>query len=260
MLNWQRRGRTVKQWFGYTMHLVVDSRYELPVSSSVTRANAGEVVEGHGLLERLEEQHPKIVERCREVAADRAYDDSKLIRKVWDDWQALPVICICNCWKDGEITKLVSGFENVVYDYRGTVNCVCLKSATQREMAYEGFERDRMTLKHRSPARHFSFTCEGQDLCPVGKAVRIPMEEDRRVFTPLARGSLKWERCYDKRTAVERVKSRLDTSFGFEKHTIRGLTKMNIRCCLALVVMLAIAVGRIKANQAEKMRSLLQAV
>jgi len=93
----------------------------------------------------------------------------------------------------------------------------------------------------------------------VGKAVRIPLEEDRRVFTPLARSSLKWDRLYDKRTSVERVNSRLDTSFGFEKHTIRGLTKMETRCCLALVVMLAMAVGRIRANQTEKMRSLLKA-
>jgi len=116
-----------------------------------------------------------------------------------------------------------------------------------------------MTLKYRCPARHYGYACEGQDGCPVGKAVRIPLETDRRVFTPLARSSLKWERCYDKRTAVERVNSRLDTSFGFEKHTIRGLTKMDTRCCLALVVMLAMAVGRIKANQAEKMRSLVQA-
>jgi hypothetical protein len=77
----------------------------------------------------------------------------------------------------------------------------------------------------------------------MGKAVRISLETDRRVFTPLARSSLKWECCYDKRAAVERVNSRLDTSFGFEKHTIRGLTKMNTRCCLALAVMLAMAVG-----------------
>ncbi len=251
--------QTVKRWFGYAIHLVVDSRYELPVSFAVTRANASEVVEAHGLLERLEEQHPQIVERCRELAADRAYDDGKLIRKVWDDWQALPIIDIRNLWRDGETSKLVSGMENVVYDYRGTVSCVCLKSGCQREMAYGGFERDRMTLKYRCPARHYGYTCEGQDSCPVGKAIRIPLEEDRRVFTPLARSSLKWERLYDKRTAVERVNSRLDVSFGFEKHTIRGLTKMDTRCCLALVVMLAMAVGRIKANQADKMRSLVQA-
>jgi hypothetical protein len=249
----------VKKWFGYTIHLVVDSHYELPVSFSVTRANASEVVEAHHVLDRLEEQHPRVVQRCQELAADRGYDDGKLIRKVWDDWQTLPIIDIRNCWKDGEASKLVTGFENVVYDYRGTVSCVCLKSGKQRQMAYGGFERDRMTLKYRCPAQHYGYECEGLHSCVVGKAVRIPVEQDRRVFTPLPRSSLKWERCYDKRTAVERVNSRLDVSFGFEKHTIRGLAKMYTRCCLALVVMLAMAVGRIKANQAEAMRSLLKA-
>jgi hypothetical protein len=251
--------KTVKKWFGYTIHLLVDSHYELPVSFSVTRANASEVVEAHQVLVRLEERHPQVVQRCQELAADRAYDDTKLIREVWDDWQTLPIIDIRNCRKDGEPSRLITGFENVVYDYRGTVSCVCLKSGTQRQMAYGGFERDRMRLKYRCPARHYGYNCEGLDRCAVGKAVRIALDEDRRVFTPLPRSSLKWERCYDKRTAVERVNSRLDTSFGFEKHTIRGRTKMYTRCCLALVVMLAMAVGRIKSQQAEAMRSLLKA-
>jgi hypothetical protein len=50
----------------------------------------------------------------------------------------------------------------------------------------------------------------------------------------------------------------LDTSFGFEKHTIRGLRKMHTRCCLALVVMPAMAVGLIKSDQAQAMRSLVK--
>jgi len=251
--------QSVKKWFGYAIHLLVDSQYELPVGFSVTRANASEVLEAHQLLDQLEEEHPQVAERCREVAADRSYDDGKLIRKVWDEWQALPVIDIRNCWQDGEVTKVVTGFENVVYDYRGTVSCVCPKSGAQRQMAYGGFERDRMTLKYRCPARHYGYQCTGSRSCELGKAVRIPLDEDRRVFTPLARGSQKWERCYDRRTAVERVNSRLDTSFGFEKHTIRGLKKMDTRCCLALTVMLAMALGRIKANQAGAIRSLLKA-
>jgi hypothetical protein len=154
---------------------------------------------------------------------------------------------------------MLAGFENVLYDYRGTVSSVSPKSGTQREMAYGGFERDRMTVKYRCPAQHYCYPCAGVGRCELGKAVRIPLEEDRRVFTPLARSSLKWERCYDRRTAVERVNSRLDVSVGFEKHTIRGLKKMSTGCCVALAVMLAMAVGRIKANQSEAMRSLLKA-
>ncbi|MCX7030700.1 MAG: transposase [Spirochaetes bacterium] len=252
---WQK----VKKWFGYTLHLVVDSRYELPVGFSLTRANGSEVVEAHGLMERLEERHPQLVERCQEVAADRAYDDTKLIRKLWDEWKALPIIDIRNCWQDGETTNVVLGLENVIYDYRGTVSCVCPNSGTQPQMAYGGFERDRMTVKYRCPARHYGSSCASLKCCPVGTAVRIALDEDRRVFTPLPRSSLKWQRCYAKRTSVERVNSRLDTSFGFEQHTIRGLTKMHTRCCLALAVMLAMAVGRIKAQQAEAMRRLVKA-
>jgi hypothetical protein len=147
----------------------------------------------------------------------------------------------------------------VIYDYRGTVSCVCPNSGTQRQMAYGGFEKDRMTVKYRCPARHYGSSCASLKCCPVGTAVRIALDQDRRVFTPLPRSSLKWQRCYAKRTSVERVNSRLDTSFGFEQHTIRGLTKMTTRCSLALAVMLAMAVGRIKGQQAEAMRSLVKA-
>jgi len=45
----------------------------------------------------------------------------------------------------------------------------------------------------------------------------------------------------------------------FERHFIRGLAKMRLRCSLALVVMLAMALGRIREKQKENMRSLVAA-
>jgi hypothetical protein len=68
----------------------------------------------------------------------------------------------------------------------------------------------------------------------VAQGLRIPLAEDRRIFTPIDRASYQWEKEYDKRTSVERVNSRLDVSFGFELHTIRGMAKMKLRCGLAL--------------------------
>ena len=64
---------------------------------------------------------------------------------------------------------------------------------------------------------------------------------------------------YAKRTAVERVNSRIDISFGFEHHYIRGEAKMRVRCSLALCIMLAIAYGRIVENQKDLSRSLVKA-
>jgi len=63
---------------------------------------------------------------------------------------------------------------------------------------------------------------------------------------------------YKKRTSVERVNSRLDVSFGFEHHYIRGLKKMKVRCGIALCVMLAMALGRAKQKRLDLIRSLIK--
>jgi hypothetical protein len=249
----------VKSWFGYKLHLVVDARYELPVAFEVTRASASEAPEAHRLVERLEERHPQVLEECEVFLADRGLDDGKLIERLWEEHGIKPVIDIRNMWKDDDPTRLVSGTTNVVYDYKGKVFCHCPSTDERHEMAYGGFEKDRGCLKYRCPARHYGLECKGSGQCPVGFAVRIPLSEDRRVFTPLARSSYAWKRAYKKRTAVERVNSRLDVSFGFEHHFIRGLKKMKLRCCLALCVMLAMALGRVKEKQQEKLRSLVKA-
>lgn len=89
-----------------------------------------------------------------------------------------------------------------------------------------------------------------------GRIVRVPLELDRRLFTPIARHTAKWEKAYHRRTSVERVNSRLDQVLGFEHHTIRGKAKMEMRVTLALVVMLAMALGRIRIGQPDKLRSL----
>ncbi len=94
--------------------------------------------------------------------------------------------------------------------------------------------------------------------CPVAPGFRIPRETDRRVFTPIDRASDTWEREYDRRTAVERVNSRWDVSFGFALHTIRRLKKMRLRSRLALIVMLAMALGRIRQQRPELTRSLVR--
>jgi len=250
---------TVKSWFGYKLHLLVDARYELPLAFKLTKASPGEAPIAHQLVDHLERRHPELLEGCEYLDADRGYDDGKLISKLWDRHEIKPVIDIRNLWKDGEETKVVSGYENIVYDYKGQVFCVApCKDGLQREMAYGGFEKDRQSLKYRCPARHYGYDCEGQNKCAVKSSVRIPLSEDRRVFTPLARSSYAWARMYKKRTAVERVNSRLDVSFGFEEHFIRGLAKMRLRCSLALCGMMAMALGRIRENQKPLMRSLVR--
>ena len=251
----------VVKWFGYRLHIIVDADYELPVAFELTKASTSEVKQAHKMIEELDRKHPELIEKCETMVADRGYDDTKLYVKLWDNYGIKPVIDIRNMWKDGEKTRQLEDYENVVYNYKGNVYCVCMETDVKREMCVGGFEKDRKkhgTLRKLCPAKQYGIECKYMDKCQVKQGIRIDIDLDRRIFTPIDRASYKWERTYDKRPSVERVNSRLDESFGFEKHYIRGLKKMKVRCGIALCVMLAMAVGRIKEKQADKMRSLVK--
>ncbi|MDD5708668.1 MAG: transposase [Kiritimatiellae bacterium] len=246
----------VTYWFGYKLHLVVDATYDLPVAREVTKASCAEQPEAHQMIKKLAKRHGKLLETCEMLTADKGYDDTKLLKRLWDKHEIRPVIPIRDDWPKDEPTRRVSHLRHVVYNQEGEVFCWPRQGAPRR-MAFGGFEEAREALKYRCPARQYGTACQDKGRCP--SCVRIPLRENRRVFLPLARSTYRWERAYKKRSAAERVNSRLDVSFGFENHFIRGMAKMRLRVDLALIVMLAMALGRTKEKQREKLRSLVQA-
>ena len=193
--------KKIKSWFGYKLHLIVDANYELPVAFEVTKASRSEIPEGKKLVKELKEKHPGIVARCEYLAADKGLDDTELNVQLWDDHSIKPLIDIRNCWKDGEQTRRVEHTSNVVYDYQGTVSCYDMRLGHRKQMAYGGFEAERGTLKYRCPAEHYGCKCHWKSQCEIKGAVRIKLDEDRRVFTPLARSSYKWRDLYKKRSS-----------------------------------------------------------
>jgi hypothetical protein len=248
---------SVKSWFGFKLHLIVDADYEMPVDYKVTRASASDIVVGRDILDTMAENRPELLENADYWLGDKGYDDTKLMTTLWDEYGIKPIIDIRDQWKiDG--ARLVHGQTNVSHDYKGQVYCHCPIEWIKRPMPYAGFEKDRGTLKYRCPAKHYGVECKGRDRCCISDSIRIPIHSNPRIFTPLPRDSYKWDTLYKKRSSVERVNGRLDESFGFEKHFIRGRKKMKLRCGLALIVMLGMAYGRMKEKQPDKLRSLVQ--
>ena len=252
-------GEHVSKWFGYKLHLVADATYELPVAFEVTRASEAEQPQAQHLMHSLGDAQGELVDRCEVLLGDKGYDSGKLHAQLWQEHRIKPVIDIRKLWPENVDMRPLAAARNVFYTETGQVHCCCMNTGRMRQMAYGGFEKDRGTLKYRCPAKHYGARCASRKRCPVRGAIRISLDEDRRIFTPIARPSRRWEALYAKRTAIERVNSRLDVSFGFERHFIRGLRKMWLRCALSLIVMQAMALGRIKEKQRDKMRSLVQA-
>jgi hypothetical protein len=189
---------------------------------------------------------------------------------LFDEHDIKPVIDKRKLWQENHSDQQASTrslhadrADPFVYDEQGQVYCICPRTGEQRELYFCGYEAGRRTLKYRCPAAAYGFECKGRSNCEAktkvgnfGRVVRVPLALDRRIFTPIARHTAKWKKAYARRTSVERVNSRLDCVLGFEQHTIRGLKKMTTRVTLALIVLLAMALGRVMVDQAELMRSL----
>ncbi len=261
----------VKSWFGYKLHLIVDVKYELPLAYEVTKASVSDTTRLLPMMEGFKERHPEIVERALDLSADKGYDSEENNRVLYDDYGIKPVIDIRENWKEEKESEIKTRplyedrVDNIVYDNKGTIYCHIGKGDDLDKdyavMAYTGFEENRKTLKYRCPAGAYGISCHNKDKCgrgdygEYGRVVRIPIEKDRRIFTPIVRSSYAFKRLYKGRTSVERVNSRIDNVLGFENHYIRGKAKMILRMSLSLVVMLTMALVRIKRNQKEAIRS-----
>jgi hypothetical protein len=261
----------VTKWFGYKLHLLVDSMYELPLAFELTVASSSDMTHLLPLVEDVEEHHSVIHKDMNENAADKGYDSKENNTALFDDHGIKPVIDTRELWKNKtHETLFPDRYDVYSYDETGQVYCTCPSEQRgqdeTRELAFVGFEKDRGTLKYRCPSAAFGFECAGRAECeklsPIGvgvygRVIRVPLDTNRRIFTPIARHTEKWRKAYNRRSSVERVNSRLDQVLGFEHHTIRGTAKMETRVTLALVVMLAMALGRILIGQPDKMRSLI---
>jgi hypothetical protein len=274
--------KKVKSWFGYGLHLIADTLYEIPVAFSVTAASASEVVELDSLIQNSFEQTPSLAQRCEDFSADRGLDSGGIKAMLWDDYGIRPVIDIRELWREEKnepgydpekpITRALctDRVDTIVHTEKGTLHCICPATGEQRDMAFQGFEADRNTLKYRCPAAAYGFQCQGRKECSAfgqvnpgayGRSIRINITKgDRRIFTPTPHGSPSWERIYNRRSSLERINNRIDNSFGFEKHYIRGKAKMQTRVGLAIAVMMAMALGHARAGRIGQMRSLVRPV
>ena len=272
----------IKSWFGYSLHLIADTQYEIPVAIHITPASGSEQTELRSMIKETFEETPQLGERCYDFTADRGLDSGKTKALLLDEYSIRPVIDTRELWREEKsepgydpekpITRPLYSerVDTIVYTEKGTVHCICPATGEQRDMAFCGFEADRNTLKYRCPAAVYGFECQGCGECSTlgnvnsggyGRVVRINItKENRRIFTPVPHGSPSWNRAYNRRSSLERINSRLDNDFGFEKHYIRGKAKMQTRVGLATAVMMAIALGHVRAGRIKQMRSLVRPV
>jgi hypothetical protein len=257
-----KEGKRFKySWFGFKIHIISDANYELPLGYLISKASKNDAPFGHKLVDSLAERHPTLIARTIHAIGDRGYDDTKLISKLWDKYGIKAVIDSRSMWQGDQERQLETkeDIDNVTYTEVGELHCCCPVTATSRIMPLGGFDHQREAIKYLCPAKHYGVNCSGKDQCPVSKGIRIPLKENKRIFTPLPRISRKWSVVYAKRTSVERIFSRLSISLGFDHLKIRGLEKVKLKSVMSLTAILALACGRAKQQNIDDIRKFTKA-
>ena len=223
-------------YFGFRIHLLVDTRYEMPLMFWVTPASDGERTIAKVMMDEMPDW---LKERAKFLMADRGYDGRPLQEKI-ESKGIIPIIDICNRWKNGEKTKQYKDTD-FVYTYRGEVYYIGDSGKSYRAY-YKGYHKASDSLRYETHRK---------DGGGINK-ISIKRETDPRIFNLVARDSKKFKRYYKQRTSVERVNGRIDRDYLFENHTIRGLEKMNLRVSMCFITMLARKKAEIRAGKIDQ--------
>ncbi|MBP2898874.1 transposase [Escherichia coli] len=224
-------GNKVK-WFGYKLHLAVDTASELPMALSVTPAHVNDGDMAPPLIEQV------VVEtNVKFFILDAGYDQLKNY-EVARNVGAQAVIPM-NLRNEKEPPAGMTS--------NGTPCC-----SMGFPMTYWGTDRDH--LKFRCPHATGKVDCPlGMASCSAsnyGMVVKIDTKSDLRRYCSPHRDTKRWKELYNERTSVERCNSRLKTYLTADAMHVWGIQKVTTHQYLNAIVLLASALAM--ARQSKK--------
>jgi len=212
-------------FYGYKVHLIVDTKSQLPVSIEVTPGNEADSSSLPPLVNQLKKFHPYI--ETSATMLDAGYDGHPAY-KLLNDNGITPIIALN---KRNGINPLLSGKLSISTDGKicGPANC---------PLVYWGFDPNRNRLKFRCPATVKKINCLFKKSCSkssYGRTFYIHPTDDLRLIGSIPRGTYTWEKLYDLRTSVERTNSELKNSHYLDNLRVRSLPKVKIHTYLSAI-------------------------
>lgn len=217
-------GNKVK-WFGYKLHLAVDTASELPISLSVTPAHVNDGDMAPPLMEQV-----AIGTRVKFFMLDAGYDQLKNYETARNlNAQAIIPMNLRN-----EKEPPAGILSN------GTLCC-----SMGYAMTYWGVDGDH--LKFRCPHATGKVDCPlGMAACSssnYGMVVKVDTNADLRRYCSPHRDTKRWKELYNERTSVERCNSRMKTYLTADDLHVWGIQKVTTHQYLNAIVLLASALA-----------------
>lgn len=229
-------------WYGWKVHLAVDTESELPIAITVTPANEADSNQALSLVQMVSEVMTGIkCEQTKYWVMDSGYDFTYIYESILFDYNSQAIIPI----NKRNAKQPPAGY----YDFDGTPEC-----SAGHKMAYWGYYKG--DNKFRCPdvcgkvdCVHGSAWCSKSNYGHVTKT--RPKEDPRYVSTP-HRGSKTWQKIYNKRTSVERTFGRLKENLGLKNVRVMGKKKVKTHILLSCIGLIAAKITVEKLKNQEK--------
>ncbi|MNI37679.1 Transposase DDE domain protein [compost metagenome] len=212
-------------WFGYKLHLAIDTLSELPMALEVTPAHVNDGDMAPTLMEQTAAKT-----KVKFFVLDGGYDQLKNY-ETSHNLKAQAIIPL-NLRNEKE--------PPVGINSNGTPRC-----SMGFNMTYWGSDGKR--LKFRCPHATGKVDCPlGMASCSssnYGMVVKINIKEDLRRYCSPHRDSQHWKELYNERTSVERCNSRFKTYLTANSMHVWGLQKVITHQYLNAIVLLASALA-----------------
>ena len=222
-----------KWGFGYYFHLVIDANLELPIEGKLNFWNEREKPTALPLLKKAHDALQWFSPKT--VLADAGYDAYHVYEDIVNEFDAKPIINLAT-----KKAPLVSGSAQRPVCPGGLPLVYRRKVRGQNEWG--------------CPAKSGKAKCPLSEQCPLKVALIHPEHDYRRFGYHIPRTCPEWQELYNKRTAIERVFSRLKDKRRLNSHCFRGFRKINLHCTLSILVMQAMALAKVQAGQLHEVR------
>ncbi|MFN3966604.1 MAG: transposase, partial [Endomicrobiia bacterium] len=212
-------------FYGYKVHLMVDTKSQLPIAIEVTPANESDSTHLKDLTDQIKNFHPYM--EISTTVLDAGYDSHSNYQLLFQ-LNINPVIALNQ--RTG-INPLLTGELNVSPD--GKIQC-----SAGCSLVYWGYDLNRNRLKFRCPAKLGRCNCLFIRYCSnshYGRTFYIHPTDDLRLVGRIPRGTLTWKKLYDLRTSVERTNSELKNSHYLDNLRFRTLPKVKTHVYLSAI-------------------------
>ena len=221
-------------FFGYKVHLMVDTASQLPLEVIVTSGEKADSPLAKPVLKGARKKHPLL--KLNTLAMDSGYDNYANYRFLIEEEHITPLIAL-NPRSGVNMRSLLSA--NIAQD--GSFHC-----AEGFQMVYCGRDKKRSRLKFRCPAAMGRCECGLRYKCSksaYGRIVYLKPDDDYRLIGLIPRGTALWKKKFAKRTSVERAYSEEKGQHKLAEPRVRGLSKVKIHVYLSLCAHIVKRIG-----------------